>query len=215
MDPDGWLADTRISYDTVAVSYADTMRDALAGTTYLRAALALFAESVRDGGGGPVADVGCGPGHVTAHLNNLGVDAFGIDISPGMVEVARGECPGLRFEVGSMTALDLADESLAGALAFWSLIHIPDEEVPAVLAGFRRVLRPGAPLLIGFHVGDGSKLKTQGYGGHPMKVHVHRRRPAQVGAWLREAGFTVEAELLLDPEGSTPGALLFARRPAS
>jgi len=212
MNPDGWLADTRASYDTVAVSYADRMREALDGVPYLRAALALFADSVADAGGGPVADVGCGPGHVTAYLNKLGVDAFGIDVSPGMVDVARSEHPGLRFEVGSMTALDLADGSIAGVLAFWSLIHVPDEEVPAVLSGFGRALRPDAPLLIGFHVGAGSKLKTQGYGGHPMKVYVHRRRPPQVSAWLRGAGFTVETEMLLDPEGSAPGAVLFARR---
>jgi hypothetical protein len=59
MNADGWLADTRISYDTVAVSYADQLRDALAGEPYLRAALALFADLVRAAGGGPVADVGC------------------------------------------------------------------------------------------------------------------------------------------------------------
>jgi len=212
MTLDSWLADTRTSYDTVAVDYAARMRDALDGKPYLQAALALFADAVRDAGGGPVADVGCGPGHVTAHLRNLGVDAFGIDISPGMLRVARSEHPGLRFEVGSMTDLDLPDASIAGALAFWSLIHVPDDAVPTVLDGFRRALRPGAPLLIGFHVGDGSRLKTQGYGGHPMKVHIHRRRPAQVSTWLREAGFEVETEMLLDPEGSAPGAILFARR---
>ncbi|WP_327286843.1 class I SAM-dependent DNA methyltransferase [Streptomyces sp. NBC_01198] len=211
MKADSWLVDTSVSYDTVAASYADKMRGVLGDEPYIRAALALFADAVRGAGGGPVADVGCGPGHITAHLNSLGVDAFGIDLSPGMVEVARGDHPGVRFEVGSMTALDLDEASIAGALSFWSLIHIPDEAVPAVLAGFRRVLRSGAPLLIGFHVGDGSKLKTEGYGGHPMKVHVHRRRPARVGAWLREAGFTVEAEMLLDPEGSAPGAILFTR----
>lgn len=211
MNSDGWLADTRTSYDTVAVSYADQLRDALDDKPYLRAALALFAEAVHDAGGGPVADVGCGPGHVTARLHKLGVDAFGIDVSPGMIGVARNDHPELRFEVGSMTDLHLADASIAGALAFWSLIHVPDDEVPAVLDGFRRALRPGAPLLIGFHMGDGSRLKTEGYGGHPMKVHVHRRRPAQMSAWLRDAGFTVETEMLLDPEGSAPGAILFAR----
>ena len=134
------------------------------------------------------------------------------DISAGMVEVARAEHPLLRFEVGSMTALDLIDESIAGVIAFWSLIHIPDQAVPAVLSGFRRVLRPGTPLLIGFHLGDETRFKAQGYGGHPMKVHVHRRRPAKMSSWLREAGFTVEAEmLLLDLESSSPGAILFAR----
>jgi SAM-dependent methyltransferase len=213
MSADGWLADTRISYDTVALSYADLLRDALAGYPYLCGALALFADLVRAGGGGPVADVGCGPGHITAHLHKLGVDAFGIDLSPTMVEVARREHPGLRFEVGSMTDLRLADASVAGLLAWWSLIHVPDDEVPLVLGHFRRVLRAGGLLLLGFHVGDESRLKTEGYGGHPMNVYVHRRRPARVTAWLRDAGFVVEAETLVDPDKDVPGAILFARRP--
>jgi SAM-dependent methyltransferase len=113
MSVDSWLADTRTSYDTVAASYADLLRDSLSGLPYLRAALALFADLVHSAGAGPVADVGCGPGHVTAHLHGLGIDAFGIDISPGMVDVARHDNPGLRFEVGSMTDLDLADASVA------------------------------------------------------------------------------------------------------
>jgi hypothetical protein len=97
-----------------------------------------------------------------------------------------------------MTDLRLADASVAGLLAFWSLIHIPDETVPSVFGHFRRALRPGGPLLLGFHAGDGSRLKTQGYGGHPMKVCVHRRQPGRVAAWLRDAGFTIEAQMLLD-----------------
>ncbi|MEU0629815.1 class I SAM-dependent methyltransferase [Streptomyces sp. NPDC005989] len=212
MNVNGWLADTRSSYDTVAVNYADQLREAIAGEPYLRAALALFADMVHAAGGGPVADVGCGPGHVTAHLHELGVDAFGIDLSPGMIDVARSDHPGLRFEVGTMTDLPLADASVTALLAFWSLIHVPDDEIPAVLGHFRRVVRPGGPLLLGFHVGDESRLKTQGYGGHPMHVHVHRRQPARVTDWLRDAGFTVEAEWLIDLDESWPGAVLFARR---
>jgi ubiquinone/menaquinone biosynthesis C-methylase UbiE len=212
MTADDWLADTRTSYDTVAVSYADQLRDALADRTYLRAALGVFAERVRGAGGGPVADVGCGPGHVTAHLNELGVDAFGIDLSPGMIDVARRDHPGLRFEVGSMTELPLGDASVAGLLAWWSLIHIPDDEVPTVFAHFHRVLRPGGPLQLGFHVGDISRLKTEGYGGHPMTVYVHRRQPDRVTSWLRDAGFEIEAQWLCDPDEQVPQALIFARR---
>jgi SAM-dependent methyltransferase len=209
---DDWLADTQASYDTVAVSDADRMRETLSGTPYMRAALALFAELVHAAEGGPVVDVGCGPGHVTAYLRGLGVDAFGIDLSPVMVSVAQREHPGVRFEVGSMTDLDLADASVAGLLAFWSLVHVPDDALPSVFAHFRRVLRPGAPLLLGFHAGNGSTLKTQGYGGHPMKVSVHRRRPDQMAARLRAAGFGIEAHLLLGPDSDLPGAILFARR---
>lgn len=211
MTADDWLADTRTSYDTVAVSYAGQLRDAIAGDQYLRAALALFAESVRDAGGGPVADVGCGPGHVTAHLHGLGVDAFGIDLSPRMIDVARRDHPGLRFEVGSMTDLRLGDASVVGLLAWWSLIHIPDHEVPTVFEHFHRVLRPGGPLQLGFHVGDTARLKTVGYGGHPMNVQVHRRQPDKVASWLRDAGFEIEAQWLCDPDEQVPQAFLFAR----
>jgi SAM-dependent methyltransferase len=211
MSAEGWLADTRTSYDTVAASYADLVRNLLVEAPYERAMLALFADLVHAAGGGRVADVGCGSGRITAYLGELGVDAFGIDLSPGMVDVARRDYPGLQFEVGSMTDLDLADASVAGLVAWYSLIHIPDDEVGAVFAHFRRVMSPGSPLLLGFHVGDEPRLKTQGYGGHPMKVYVHRRQPAQVAAWLRDAGFTVEAQMTLSSPESALGAILFGR----
>ena len=215
----GWLADTRTSYDTVAASYAERYADALAGEPYLRATLDLFAELTRGAGGGPVADVGCGPGHVTAYLCERGVDAFGIDLSPAMVRLARSDHPGLRFEVGSMTDPQfadsyLADSSLAGLLAWYSLIHVPDDEVPAVLGRFHRALRPGGVLLLGFHVGDEHRLKTEGYGGHPMRVFVHKRPVERIAAWLRAAGLAVEAELILGPDETAPHAMVLARRPA-
>ncbi|WP_436533739.1 class I SAM-dependent DNA methyltransferase [Actinoplanes sp. HUAS TT8] len=209
---EGWLADTRTSYDTVAASYADLMRASMREQPELRAALTLFADLVHAAGDGPVVDVGCGPGHVTAHLRELGVDAWGLDLSPAMIDLARRDHPGLRFEVGSMTDLPLPDASAGGLLVFWSLIHIPDAAVPGVLGHFHRVLRAGCPLLIGFHVGNESTLKTQGYGGYPMNVHVHRRQPSRVATWLREAGFALTTQLLLDLDQPRPGAILIARR---
>ncbi|MFD5829529.1 class I SAM-dependent methyltransferase [Lentzea sp. NPDC060358] len=197
-----WLADTRTSYDTVARSYADHTRGLLDGLPHMRAALWLFAEEVD----GPVADVGCGPGDITARLHGLGVDAFGIDLSPAMVALARATHPGLRFEVGSMT--EPLGTAVGGILSWWSLIHVPDDEVPGVFGHFREALRPNGLLQVGFHVGDRANLKTQGYGGLPMRVHVHLRPPERVAGWLRDAGFTVEARWLLGDDG----AILFARR---
>jgi ubiquinone/menaquinone biosynthesis C-methylase UbiE len=207
-----WLDDTRTSYDTVASSYADLLRDALAGEPFQRGILALFTELARSAGDGPVADVGCGPGRITGHLHRAGLDAFGIDLSPAMIDVARRDHPGLRFEVGSMTALDLADGSLTGLLTWFSLIHIPDEDMPTVTAEFFRVLRPGGVLMAGFHAGDGRNHKTQGYGGHEMNVHVYRRPPARVAGWLERAGFTVEAQMLHQPSPGVEGAFVFAHR---
>jgi ubiquinone/menaquinone biosynthesis C-methylase UbiE len=208
----GWLDDARTSYDTVAVSYADLLRDALAGEPFQRGILALFGELVRAQGDGPVADVGCGPGRITGYLHTAGLDAFGIDLSPAMIDIARRDHPGLRFEVGSMTGLELPDGYLTGLLAWFSLIHVPDDEVPAVLAEFFRVMRPGGALLVGFHAGEGSNLKTEGYGGYAMNVYVHRRSPARVAAWLEAAGFTVEAEMLHRPAPNLEGGFVFANR---
>ncbi|WP_173159432.1 class I SAM-dependent methyltransferase [Phytohabitans suffuscus] len=188
------------------------LRDALASEPFQRGILALFAELVRAQGEGPVADVGCGPGRLTAHLHSIGPDAFGIDLSPAMIDVVRQDHPGLRFEVGTMTSLDLADASLTGLLAWFSIIHVPDDELPTIFAEFHRVLRPGGVLLLAFHAGDGSQLKTEGYGGHPMNVYVHRRQPDWVAASLSACGFTVEAEMAHHPAPDVDGGFVFTHR---
>lgn len=211
MDDRDWLEQTRSSYDTVAVSYADLLRDELAELPYERAVLSAFAECV--GRTAAVADLGCGPGRVTAHLHTLGLDPFGIDLSPGMVDVARRDHPALRFEVGTMTDLRLPDASVDGVLVWYSLIHVPDDAVPGVLAGLHRVLRPPGGLL-GFQVGEVDRHKTIGYGGHPMSVWVHLRPVERVASWLAEAGFHVEAQLTTAAEGDStlPQGFIIARR---
>lgn len=210
-----WLDAVRESYDADAAAYADQVQGLLEANPYLRAGLGLFAELVDEAGGGPVADLGCGPGYVTRHLRSLGSDAFGIDLSPEMVAIARRDHPEIRFEVGTMTQLELDDVSLGGVVAFWSIIHIPDDDVPRVLAEFRRVLRPTCPLLIGFHVGDETRHRTQGYSGRPIDSTSYRRPPSRVAQWLRDAGFAIAAELVMRPDDDVPGAMLIATSPAS
>lgn len=209
-----WLSDTRSSYDADAAGYAEKVRGLLGRRPYLRASLALFAESVHDAGGGPVADVGCGPGYVSGYLRDSGTDVFGIDLSPEMIAIAARDFPDLGFQVGSMTDLALADDSLAGIVAFWSVIHVPDDAMPGVLAQFRRVLRPGGLLLVGFHVGDETRHTSEGYTGRAVNVDSHHRQPGEVTGWLRDAGFSIEAELLVGPDEDVPGALVFARSAA-
>jgi SAM-dependent methyltransferase len=181
---------------------------------YYRAVLRLFAELVNADGTGKVVDVGCGPGHVTAYLHDLGIEAFGVDLSPAMVELARRDHTDLRFEVGTMTELALADASVTGLLAWYSIIHVPDDVIPRVFAHFRRVVRPGGVVLLGFHVGDEHRLKTSGYGGRPMSVHVYLRPPDRVAAFLQDAGLRVEARIVQEPDAGTgaPQAYLLARR---
>jgi predicted TPR repeat methyltransferase len=72
------------SYDRLAGEYARRLFDELNHKPLDRALLARFAQDIRELR--PVCDLGCGPGHVTRHLRGLGVEAFGVDLSAGMVE---------------------------------------------------------------------------------------------------------------------------------
>jgi SAM-dependent methyltransferase len=143
----------RASYDRLAAAYAARYADELAHKPFDRALLDELAGRLR--GAGPVMDVGCGPGHVAAYLRARGVDARGLDLSPGMVAQARALHPGVPYEVGDVMALDAADGAWGGAVALYSLIHLPRGQVAAALRELRRVLSPGAPLLVAFHLGEG------------------------------------------------------------
>ena len=115
----------RDAYDTVAADYSDLLRTALEDKPFDRAMLVAFAELIKTGGLGPVADLGCGPGHVTAFLHGQGLNVFGVDLSSQMVAIATKDYPAMRFQVGSIRALALESGTLGGITAWYSIIHTP------------------------------------------------------------------------------------------
>lgn len=187
------LAATADAYDAVALQYAELSRDGLGRLPLDRAVLAAFAELARDAG--PVAELGCGPGYVTAHLRETGLEVFGVDVSPVMIGLARNACPDLRFEVGSMDALDLADGELGGIVSWYSVIHVPPREVPAYFAEFRRLLAPGGTLLVAFFESGGGPVTAFDH-----KVTTAYRWPVDdLAGTAREAGFTEVGRMLREP----------------
>lgn len=141
-------ATTGAAYNTQAQRYADFAPDHYTHHPLHRALIPTFAELAPPSR--PVADLGCGPGHVAAHLHTLGLKVLGLDLSAHLLTHARTTHPGPAFVCASMARLPLAPHSLAGILAHYSLIHTPPEQVPATLAEWARALAPGAPVLICF-----------------------------------------------------------------
>ncbi|MFE3247632.1 class I SAM-dependent methyltransferase [Streptomyces sp. NPDC059209] len=191
------LEATREAYDAAAVTYARLFSDTLRDSPLDRAMLGVLAEAVRASGDGRVADLGCGPGHITAYLGELGLTAFGVDASPVMIGLARQEYPGLRFDVGSMTALDIADGVLGGVLSRWSVIHTPPAELPVILREFHRVLAPGGHLLICFSATDDPSHLTRVF-DHAV-APAYRWWPDHLAAMLREAGLAEVARMVREP----------------
>ncbi|MFI2645584.1 class I SAM-dependent methyltransferase [Streptomyces sp. NPDC018610] len=198
VEHDDAFSATREAYDTVAPTYARMFRDTLRDSPLDRAILGAFAEVAGASGDGRVADLGCGPGHVTAHLHESGTAAFGVDASPTMIELARQAYPGLRFDVGSMAALDIEDGTLGGVLSRWSVIHTPPHELPAILKEFHRVLAPGGHLLIGFSAGDDPSRPTQVF-DHTV-APAYRWWPDHLSATLRENGLAEVARMVREPQ---------------
>ncbi|MER5887912.1 class I SAM-dependent methyltransferase [Streptomyces sp. NPDC001941] len=187
---------TAAAYDAMAVLYNGLARGELSGALPLdRAVLEAFAACVRAAGPGPVAELGCGPGHLTAFLRDLGLDAFGVDLSPVMVGLAREAYPDLRFEVGSMDALEVAAGALRGVLSWYSVIHAEPNQVPVYLAEFARVLAPGGHLLLGFFESEGGPVTPFDH-----KVTTAYRWPVdEVAALARAAGFAEVGRMLREP----------------
>lgn len=208
---DRW-ASTRAAYDTVAVDYAELIRvDQIEALVDL-AMLDDFAGRVR--GRGRVLDAGCGPGRITRYLSDRGVDACGIDLAPQMIAVARELHPALRFAVGSIDALDVDSGSLAGVLAWYSIIHTPPEHLSGVLAELLRVLQPGGWLLTGHQSGTGDRHLRHAY-GHDIDLTAHLYTADHVADAVEELGGVVQIRLTRGPEGGQrlPQSFVLARRP--
>lgn len=90
---------------------------------------------------GVFADLGCGSGVFSSVLDQRGFDVTGVDISPGMIELAKSRYPKVKFVVGDVEALPFPDASLDGVLMSGLLHHLPDPSL--CIREVFRVLKPG------------------------------------------------------------------------
>lgn len=184
-----YVNQTRQGYDQVADEYARRIFHELEHKPWERAFLDRFARRVQ--GLGPVCDIGCGPGHVIHYLHQQGVQGLGIDLSPRMVELARELSPDIEFRQGDMTALAVEDETWGGIIAWYSLIHIPREDIAEVLREFWRVLRPGGLLSLAFHRGQEIRHLDEWW-GKAVSLDFRFFETAEMEAAVRNAGFTLK-----------------------
>lgn len=203
------------SYDRVAADYTARIADELAGKPLDRALLHAFAEQA--GALGPVADLGCGPGHVAAFLAAAGASVVGFDLSSSMIAQARRRYPSLDFRQGDLRALDAADATYGGIIAFYSIIHLAEDDLAPTFTEWRRVLRPAGLALIAFHIGD-SVVHLDEWWDHPVDLDFRFLPVERVSSALEQAQFTIEALLQRSPypgvEHPSQRAYILARKGA-
>jgi SAM-dependent methyltransferase len=205
----------RQSYDQIADEYARRIYHELEGKPFDRKQLSRFASAVS--GSGKICDMGCGPGHVAKYLQSLGAKVFGLDISPAMVEQARRLNPDIRFQVGDMLALDLANGFLSAIVAFYAIVNVPKQSLPTIFREMFRVLQGRGVLLLAFHIGD-EAVHYDELWGRPICMDFFNFQPAEICSYLEAAGFAIEEVIEREPyapevEHPSRRAYIWARKP--
>ncbi len=205
----------RDNYDRLADEYATHLFGELQNKPLDQELLHRFASEMK--GRGEVCDMGCGPGQVTRYMHDAGVTAFGLDLSPGMLEQARKLNPDLCFSEGNVLALDLEDQSLVGITAFYAIVNLPEESLPVVFREMHRVLRPGGLLLLAFHIGD-QVVQVQEMWGRSVAMEFFFFQPSAIRRYMEAAGLEIEEVIERGPyapevEHQSQRAYIFARKP--
>jgi SAM-dependent methyltransferase len=138
---------------------------------------------------GRVLDAGCGDGRPTLPWFRGNRPVVGLDFSRAQATRAATTAPG-RVVQGDMTGLPFADDAFAAVTAFFSVIHVPASETPAVYEEFARVLEPGGVALVTTGTDDWTGENDDWLdGGAPMAWEICGE--AQSTRHLQAAGFAV------------------------
>lgn len=192
-------AATRASYDAIAELYTEWIADELTAKPHDRAVLGAFSELVLQTGRSETLELGCGPGRITAFLAALGLTPTGLDLSPAMIAQADHHYSNLDFVTGSMTSLPYADAGFSGLVAWYSIIHVGDEELDDVFAEAARVLRPGGWFQLAFQLGNRVDHQSDA-GGIDVDLDFHRRSIDSVLTALEAQGFAPATRLEREPD---------------
>lgn len=214
MGSPGWLGKLIESYDRTAEDYAEHFFDELGGKPYDRDLLKRFVDRLPVDG--PVCDMGCGPGHLAKHLRSRGIDAFGLDLSPGMIRVARRRNPSIDFQVCNMLELGLKSGCLTGIAAFYAIIHIERGAIGMVFEEMFRVLVPSGTVLLSFHQGK-DELFADEWEGKEIFWIASLFELDEVTDAMTRAGFSIEFADVREPyefEYPTKRAYVLARKPS-
>jgi SAM-dependent methyltransferase len=217
MDP------TRCSYDRVADVYAARFRHELDDKPFDREFLDAVADAIPRRGW--CVDLGCGPSQIGAYLARRGLPILSVDASHQMLQHASQLLPEGGQVQADMRALPFADRSIAGLVAFYSLIHIPRTELVTTLAELRRVLARRGVLAVAVHAAPPSNgpdqpmpvIHVEEMLAEPVDLDFHFYPAQDLGAALRSAGFKLVRATERDPydpqvEAQTRRAYVLARK---
>jgi ubiquinone/menaquinone biosynthesis C-methylase UbiE len=202
------------TYDTLAKEYAETFSGEHEKKPKDQEILLRFSREI--GGRRPVWDFGCGPGQTTKYLKNLGIEISGLDLSEKILEQARAIYPEIHFRKGNILELEFENDSIAGVVAFYAIIHFTEEQVEIAFRELFRVLQPGGIFLFTYHVGE-ETIHLEEFLGKKIDIDFMFFTTDFISRCLEKSGFvkieTIEREPYPGVEYESRRAYVFAIKP--
>lgn len=171
-------------YDDIAKEYAEEFFYDTSDNKYID----IFLNSLE---GIKVLDVGCGNGRDCKYISQKGFEINGIDLSVGMLEIAKERVSNGKFEIMDITSITYQDNSYDGIISNCSLFHVSVEELPKTLESFRKILKPNGKLLLILQEGNGETMVEEPYrpGVH---IYMNYFSVNQIQNLLQEHGFNID-----------------------
>ena len=158
----------------------------------------------------PILDLGCGTGVPTAQvLTASGHRVVGVDISEGMLKLAREQVPAAEFVHADVRDLTGDFGTYGGVTAFFSLLMLSRTEIAQTLTKITQWLVPGGWFALGMVDMDTDSLPVEFLG---VPVFVTGYPQDQLAAELTRAGLRVETieTVQFTPAGTPPESQIFA-----
>ena len=201
-------------YDAVAKEYAENFSGEHEKKPLDREILSRFSEEVA--GKKPIWDFGCGPGQTTQYLRNLGIEISGLDVSEKLVEQANVIHPGITFRKGNILDLEFENESIAGIVAFYAIVHFSQEQVAKAFREIFRVLQPDGVFLFTYHIGEGT-IHMDEFLGKNVEIDFMFFKTDFISLCIKDAGFEgieiIERDPYPEVEYQSRRAYVFAKKP--
>lgn len=172
-------------YNDIAEEYCEEFFEDTSDNKYID----MFLASLK---GKKVLDVGCGNGKDCLYIAKKGFDVNGIDFSKGMLKLAKEKVPNGKFEFMDMTNISYSDDTYDGIISNCSLFHIPVEELPQTLLGFKRILKPNGKLLLILQEGNGEQMIDEPY-REKVQVYMNYFSTDQIQELLKQYGFNTDS----------------------